>query len=152
MTVSNSFLTDERVVRRVSTTVARTYLVNVPPNSRAGIRSDPEASLPSKVSALRGQVGELPLAAAATVERVLNQLGESADRIVPSRSGGVAFLFFVDSRYAMLECDEDGVTVALLSDRSKDEEAETWVVDSDGLTSAVRRIRSFLGAPRGARP
>lgn len=148
----SSFLTDEKVVPRVMTTVAGTYLVNAPPGSTGVQRSAAAGRPESKVFALQGEVSEASLTAASAVERVLDQLGDSADRIVRSRSGGIAFLFFAGPRYAMLESDDDGSTVALLSDRATDTEAETWVVDPDGLTSAVRKIRSFLGAPRGAYP
>ena len=152
MEAASSFLTEEKVVPRVNTTVARTYLVNSPPSSPGRTRSDPSGSLASKVSALQGNASTSCLAAASSIERVLDQLGDCADKIVRSRSGGIAFIFIAGSRYAMLECDDEGVTVALLSDRSIDSEADTWVVDTDGLTGAVRRIRAFLGAPHGAHP
>ena len=151
MEAASSFLTQEKVVPRVSTTVARAYLVNDSPSSAGPSRSEP-VGLASKVSALQRDVSKSCLAAALAIERLLDQLGDCANRIVRSRSGGIAFIFIAGSRYGMLECDDDGVTVGLLSDRSTDSEADTWVVDSDGLTSAVRKIRMFLGAPHGAHP
>jgi hypothetical protein len=151
MESASSFLTQEKVVPRVSTTVARTYLMNSP-SSSGRTRPDLTANFASKVSTLQGEGTKSCLAAASAIERVLDQLGDCADRIVRSRSGGIAFIFVAGSRYAMLECDDDGVTVALLSDRSSNSEADTWVVDANGLTGAVRRIRTFLGAPHGAHP
>lgn len=139
---TSSFLTEERVAPLVSTTVGRTYL------SREA-RSDPSASVQSEVATRRAELTESCLKAASSVERLLNQLGEKPNRVVRPRGGGLAFVFLGASRYAMLETDDDGVTVAMLSDRSNDSEAETWVVEAGGLTNAVRKIRAFLGAPHG---
>jgi hypothetical protein len=146
MVAISSFLTDDRVVKVANTTVARAYLI------RDAIRSDPAPSPTVKVASFRGEVGKPCLTAASAVERVIEQLNECPDRIVRPRGGGIAFIFLAGARYAMLETDEEGTTVALLSDRSTDSEAETWVVEADGLTMAVRKIRSFLGLPHGTQP
>jgi hypothetical protein len=147
---ASSFLTDDRVTRVVTTTVARTYLATDDPPQ--GTRSSSEVRPPDKVDAFREDVSDPCLVAASAVERLLNQLGDCADRIVRPRGGGLAFIFINGDKYAMLECDEEGTTAAMLSDRSIDSEAETWVVDSNGLTGTVRKIRAFLGAPRAAYP
>jgi hypothetical protein len=150
MEAASSFLTEDRVAPLVRTTVARNYLASVKEQSpRNTSRSD---AGPTKVDSFRQQVGEPCLLAALAVERVLNQLGDCADRTVLSRGGGIAFIFLGGSKYAMLECDEEGALVALLSDRASASEAETWVVEPGGLTAAVRKIRSFLGAPHAAHP
>jgi len=137
-----SFLTEERVAPLVSTTVGRTYLARE-------ARSDPSASAYGEVATRRAELTEPCFTAASAVERVLDQLGEKPTRIVRPRGGGLAFVFLGTSRYAMLETDDDGVTVAMLSDRSNDSEADTWVVEAGGLTHAVRKVRAFLGAPHG---
>lgn len=139
----SSFLTEERVAPLVSTTVGRAYL--------AGdvTRSDPAASSPTKVTAFRKELTEACFSAASAVERVLDQLSERPDRIVRPRGGGLAFVFLGGARYAMLESDDEGITVAMLSDRASTAEADTWVVEAGGLTKAVRKIRAFLGAPHG---
>lgn len=146
--VSSFTSTSDRVVRAVTTTVAGGYLVN----SRGAPSSAPDEGVAGKVDHMRGEVTTEALQSARTVERVLSQLGERPDRIVRSRGGGIAFLFLARGRYAMLECDDEGVTIALLSDRSTDSEAETWIVAPGELTSAVRRIRSFVGASHGSHP
>lgn len=146
MEATSSFLIDDRVEPVVTTKVARDYLVSVPFQPKTNQRTDP------KVEGLRRQVGDASFTAASAVERALNQLGAPADRVVISRAGGIAFIFLGGAKYAMLESDEDGSLVALLSDRASTAEAETWVVESNGLTAAVRRIRSFLGSPHGANP
>jgi hypothetical protein len=147
MEVASSFLTENRVTPLVTTTVAGAYLASVPEQSpRDALRADP------KIDTIRQQVSGLCVRSALAVERVLNQLGDSPDRIVLSRAGGIAFLFLGGSKYAMLECDDEGSLIALLSDRSSASEAETWVVEPDGLTTAVRKIRSFLGSPHATHP
>ena len=138
MELTNSFLTDDRVIPLANTTVARTYL------SGDVVQYD-TANPVSKVASFRNVVSTACFEAASTVERVIDQLNECPDRVVRSRPGGIAFVFLAGARYAMLETDEEGITAALLSDRSTDSEAETWVVDANGLTTAMRRIRSFLG-------
>jgi hypothetical protein len=135
-------LTGERVAPLVSTTVGRTYLA-------AEARSDLSASANREVAARRAELTGPCFTAASAIERLLNQLGEKPDRTVKPRGGGLAFVFLGGSRYAMLESDDDGITVAMLSDRSNDSEADTWVVEAGGLTNAVRKIRAFLGAPHG---
>lgn len=139
----SSFLTGERVAPLVSTTVGRAYL--------AGdvARSDPGASSDTQVPAFRKELTESCFAAASAVERVLEQLSERPDRIVRPRGGGLAFVFLGGARYAMLESDDEGITVAMLSDRASTAEADTWIVEAGGLTAAVRKIRAFLGAPHG---
>lgn len=144
MEANSSFLTEDRVRPVVTTTVAGTYLANVPLQPKP--RNDP------KVETLRHQVSRECFEAASAAERVLNQLGDPANRVLLSRAGGIAFIFLGGPKYAMLESDEDGSLVALLSDRASSLEAETWVVESTGLTAAVRKIRSFLGSPHGANP
>ncbi len=139
----SSFLTEERVAPLVSTTVGRAYLAG------DATRSDPAASSATKVAAFRNELTDFCFSAASAVERVLGQLSERPDRIVRSRGGGLAFVFLGEARYAMLESDDEGVTVAMLSDRASNSEADTWVVESGGLTKAVRKIRTFLGAPHG---
>lgn len=146
MEATSSFLTEDRVAPLVTTTVARTYLASVPLQPKANPRSE------AKVESFQSQVSLPCLQAAAAVERVLNQLGDPADRVVLSRAGGIAFVFLGGAKYAVLESDEDGSLVALLSDRASTSEAETWVVEPNGLTAAVRKIRSFLGSPHGANP
>jgi len=140
---TSSFLIEERVAPLVTTTVGRAYLTG------DSTRSDPSVSPVVKVAGFRHELTALCFSAASAVERVLEQLSEQPDRIVLPRGGGLAFVFLNGARYAMLESDDDGVTVAMLSDRTTDSEAETWVVESDGLTKAVRKIRSFLRAPHG---
>lgn len=140
----SSFLTDDRVAPLVTTTVADTYLASVPLQPKSNPRTDP------KVEAFRLQVSRECFQAAAAVEHVLNQLGDPADRVVLSRAGGIAFIFLGDSKYAALECDDEGSTVAMTSDRSTDSEADAWEVESGALTGTVRKIRSFLGAPHAA--
>ena len=139
---TSSFLTEEMVAPLVRTTVGRAYLADA-------ARSDPAASSVTKVAAFRKDLTELCFSAASAVERVLDQLSERPDRIVRPRGGGLAFVFLAGARYAMLESDDEGVTVAMLSDRASDSEADTWVVEAGGLTNAVRKIRTFLGAPHG---
>ena len=147
MEAASSFLTENRVAPLVTTTVARTYLASVPEQSSINaLRTDP------RVEGFRQRVSRPCFLAASAVERVLNQLGDCADRIVISRAGGIAFIFLGGSKYAMLESDEEGSLVALLSDRLSTSEAETWIVEPDGLTAAVRKIRSFLGSPHGTHP
>lgn len=146
--VSSFTSTWDRVKPVVTTTVAGAYLVN----SRGAPGPAPEENLTAKIDRLRSDVTTEALQAARTVERLISQVGERPDRIVRSRAGGIAFVFLARTRYAMLECDEDGAMVALLSDRATDSEAETWVVASGELTSAVHRIRSFVGARHGSRP
>jgi hypothetical protein len=105
------------------------------------------ASSAAKVGAFRNDLTLACFSAASAVERVLDQLSERPDRLVRPRGGGLAFVFLGGVRYAMLESDDEGVTVAMLSDRASNSEADTWVVEAGGLTKAVRRIRTFLGAP-----
>jgi hypothetical protein len=146
MEAISSFLTEDRVAPLVTTTVARTYLASVPLQPKANPRAEP------KIEGLRSQVSLACFQAAAAVERLLNQLGDPADRVVLSRAGGIAFIFLGGAKYAMLESDEEGSLVALLSDRASTLEAESWVVEANGLTAAVRKIRSFVGSPHGANP
>lgn len=103
-----------------------------------------------RVDVFGGKVSSLCLLGAAKVERVLDQLGEYPDRVTQPRGGGIAFIFLAGDRNAMLETDEEGTTVALLSDRAVDSEADAWVVDSGGLTTAVRRIVAFVGQRHAA--
>ncbi len=140
---TSSFLTEERVAPLVSTTVGRAYL------TVDATRPDPVATSAIKVASFRNELTEVCFSAASAVERVLDQLSERPDRIVHARSGGLAFVFLGETRYAMLESDDEGVTVAMLSDRASNSEADTWVVETGGLTRAVRKIRAFLGAPHG---
>ena len=144
METNSSFLAKEMVTRVVTTNVANRYLASVLEPHRD--------EAPDSIEAFRTQVNEACFLAAATVDGVINQLGDCADRIVLSRAGGIAFIFLGGSKYAMIECDDEGSRVALLSDRSRDIEAETWLVEPGGLTLAVRKIRSFLGSPHGTQP
>ena len=146
MEVASLFLTTDHVAPLVTTTVAQTYL-----KTGVALASQRPQST-SDVESLRDEVGLGCFQAAAAVERVLHQVGEAADRVVLSRGGGIAFIFLGGARYAMLEADEDGSLVALLSDRSSTEEAETWIVEPGGLTAAVRKVRAFVGPPHGANP
>lgn len=146
METTSSFLTDDRVIPVAKTTVARASLAG------NAIRSKPAPNPISQVASFRNEVSNVCLEAASTVERVLDQLNECPQRIVRTRSGGVAFVFIAGTRYAMLETDEEGTTAALLSDRSTDSEADSWIVDSGGLTSTVQKIRAFLGALHASSP
>ena len=142
MQLVNSFTsTRDRVAPVVTTTVAGSYLMN----ARGAPTPAQEEDSSSRLDRFRCEVTPKTLRAASTIERVLAQVGERPDRIVRSRGGGIAFIFLAKTRYAMLESDEDGVLVVLLSDRSTDSEAETWVVASGELTEAVRKIRTFVG-------
>lgn len=100
--------------------------------------------------AFRHQVTRECFQAAAEVERVLNQLGAPADRVVLSRAGGIAFIFLRDARYAAFECDDEGSTVAMRSDRATDAETDAWEVESGAITDAMRAIGAWL-AEGGAR-
>ena len=141
------FLTGDCLEPLVKTTVAGPYLASVPEQpSRSDARDGP------KVDDFRERVSSRCFCAASAVERVLDQLGDAPDRIVLSRTSGIAFVFLDEARYAMLESDEEGALIGLLCDRSSDSEAETWVVESTGLTAALRKIRSFLGSPHGTHP
>lgn len=142
METANSFLTETRVEPVVTTTVARNYLVTISADAPT------PAPRATRVESFRGKVSSACFEAAVALERVLVQLGAQPSRTLPSRPGGIAFVFLRGARYAMLECDDEATIIAMLSDRSRDEEAETWIVDPDGLTSAVRKVRSFLGAAR----
>jgi hypothetical protein len=144
MEANSSFLTKALVKQLVTTNVVDNYLVSV--------REPRLGGDVSKLDEFQGQVSERCFLSAGTVEGVVNQLGDRADRIVRSRSDSISFIFIGEAKYAMLECDEDGAIVALLSDRTSSSEAETWVVEPGGLTTAVQRIRTFLGAPHGANP
>jgi hypothetical protein len=146
MEAGSSFLTDNRVAPVVTTTVAGTYLASVPLQPKNSPRAD------AKVEPFRLQVSPECFRTASAVGRVLDQLGEPADRVVLARSAGIAFIFLGGAKYAMLESDEDGALVALLSDRASSVEAESWVVEPGGLTTAVRKVRSFLGSPHDANP
>jgi hypothetical protein len=151
MEATDSFtLTARTVSKIVNTTVAGPYLVTYAGAARRAHAARAIGTASAKLGRFQSEVSDPCIVAASVVERVLDQHGMCADRIVRSREGGIGFIFFAGPRYAMLEIDDEGTTVALLSDRSIDAEAETWVVEADGLTNALRKIESFLTATHAA--
>lgn len=144
MESNSSFLTESLVRPLVATNVVADYLISV-----SGPRFDHDVSV---LEAFHNQVSERCFIAANTVLGVINQMRDRADRIVRSRSDAIAFIFLGETKYGMLESDEEGVVVAMLSDRSRSAEAETWVVEPGGLAHAVQRIRAFLGTQHGTKP
>jgi hypothetical protein len=69
-------------------------------------------------------------------------------RIAPVADGGVAITFGEGSRYARVECTEDGDVVAATSDGHGN--VDVWDVseDGDGVTLARSDIRAHLCVPR----
>ena len=77
----------------------------------------------------------------------LNEEDLLPDRTVPSAEGGVSMSFYEGEKFAMIECFNDGETVAAWSDRQG--KIETWEViwenSSDlDLRESINRIRDFL--------
>lgn len=139
MEVVNAFLTEQRVVPLVTTTVVSSYLITV------AQRHPRNRTSSTRVTEFEAVVGPQCLSAARTLERVLDQLGVRPTRTVRSRAGGIAFVFLCGPRYGVLECDDEGAVVAMLSDRSTHDEAETWIVEPDAFTAAASKVRAFLG-------
>ena len=67
-------------------------------------------------------------------------------RIMPSVEGGVSFLFIRDTKYADIECDNDGDIFAGMSDRIG--EPILWQVSQEdeekSLSKTIYKISSFL--------
>jgi len=84
---------------------------------------------------------------AQVIRDAVARAGMTIDRDVQTRSGSRALTFIRGRRFATLECDQDSDIVGTLSDRSRDEEAETWIVDPTNISESLTRIQTFL---RGA--
>ena len=78
------------------------------------------------------------------IRECAGRAGMTIDRDVKTRAGSRALTFICRRRFATLECDPDGDIVGTLSDRSADEEAETWLVDSTHIQESLTRIQRFL--------
>jgi len=67
-------------------------------------------------------------------------------RIMPSIEGGVSFLFIRNTKYADIECDNDGDILAGMSDRTG--EPILWELSEEreekSLSTTISKIRSFL--------
>lgn len=81
--------------------------------------------------------------------KILDLLFESEfnpTRIMPSVEGGVSFLFIRDTKYADIECDNDGDIFAGMSDRIG--EPILWQVSQEdeekSLSKTIYKISSFL--------
>jgi hypothetical protein len=68
------------------------------------------------------------------------------DHVTSSAMGGIALTFARGRRLAMIECDNDGDILAMLSDRSTDGDAHVWQVDAtdEGLRGALAMIADFI--------
>ena len=80
---------------------------------------------------------------------ILNALFESQlipTRIMPSVEGGVSFLFIKNTKYADIECDNDGDVFAGMSDRIG--EPILWqIIEADeekSLSASISKIRTFI--------
>jgi hypothetical protein len=90
MEANSSFLTKALVKQLVTTNVVDNYLVSV--------REPRLGGDVSKLDEFQGQVSERCFLSAGTVEGVVNQLGDRADRIVRSRSDSISFIFIGEAR------------------------------------------------------
>lgn len=81
-----------------------------------------------------------------TLNRLFD-LGFSPTRIMPSVEGGISFLFIRNTKYADIECDNDGDIFSGMSDRT--EEPILWQVNEKihekSLIATIYKISSFLG-------
>ena len=64
--------------------------------------------------------------------------------VVESSSGSVGVLFGEGRRHAILECDADGDIVAMMTDRTTGDVAESWIVDPQDIQASLIRCRHFL--------
>jgi hypothetical protein len=77
-------------------------------------------------------------------ERVLDSA--RAEQILPSKilrgANGVFLYFSSESRYAEIECDDDGDISIVLSDRSGN--PELWLSNGGQLRADLAKIRAFI--------
>lgn len=68
--------------------------------------------------------------------------------VVPSVEGGVGITFFVEERYADIECFNSGECIAVTYNKSlSNSTPDTWYIDpdkEDEIVSSLKRIQSFL--------
>jgi hypothetical protein len=123
-------------------------------------RGEPNRTSDSRLDSLSAvglngprQPNDLAVDRAAVCLNIAKTMGIDVSHVTTSAIGGIALTFANGPRIAMLECDNDGDIVAMLSDRAVDQDAETWILDSDIDTSipiALRRIQAFVGEKTGA--
>jgi hypothetical protein len=73
------------------------------------------------------------------------------DHVTASAIGGVALTFVRGRRIAMLEGDNEGEIVAMLSDRATNDEPLAALVEPTdaAIVRALTAIKNFVGGPRG---
>jgi hypothetical protein len=100
-----------------------------------------------------GQPNSLAIRRAAMCLKTAKAMCIDVPYLTTSAVGGVALTFANGPKIAMLECDNDGDIVAMMSDRSLDQDAETWILGSNFDTSiqdALHRLHAFVCEKTGA--
>lgn len=71
-------------------------------------------------------------------------LGMRPDRVAATRSSCIAVTFMRGRRYAIFECDTDGDVVLTLTDRTREAEADTFVIERGLEKAHLEKAAHFL--------